>query len=133
MIAVPSYENRVMPRFGQAKEFHFADIDATTGKIIELRVHQLPASLLNFQTIPWLVQHEVQGVICAGIHPRFQSALQSEDIWVCWGYIGEVVSVIKQWIADGMLVSRQEPVVNMHDHRTGRQQRKLIDSRNGRL
>ena len=113
LIAVPSYENRVMPRFGQAREFHLVKLGASAGKILSLHRHPLPASASSFQAISWLAQNDVQGVVCAGIHPRFQIALHNEHIWVCWGYRGEVASVIQQWLADGMLVSSSEPFGNM--------------------
>ena len=112
-IAVPSYENRVMPRFGQAREFHLAEVDASAGSILSLHRHPLPESASSFQAIFWLAQNGVQGVVCAGIHPRFQTALHSENLWVCWGYQGEVESVIQQWLTDGMLVSSPEPFGNM--------------------
>jgi predicted Fe-Mo cluster-binding NifX family protein len=108
LIAVPSYENRVMPRFGQARKFHFARVDARASRVIELVPNPLPPLASIFQAILWLAQNGVQGVVCAGIHPRFQAALHDANIWVCWGYRGEISSVIQQWLADGMLVSRQE-------------------------
>lgn len=113
LIAVPSYENRIMPRFGQAGEFHLAEVDASAGRILSLHRHPLPASASSFQAISWLAQNGVQGVICAGIHPRFQTALHSENIWVCWGYRGVIASVIQQWLTDGMLVSSPEPFGDM--------------------
>jgi predicted Fe-Mo cluster-binding NifX family protein len=120
LIAVPSYENRVMPRFGQAREFHFAEVDALGGRVVALRLNPLPPSASSLQAITWLAQNGVQGVVCAGIHPRFQTALHCENIWVCWGYRGEVSSVIQQWLVDGMLVSRQEPFGTIQVYEVGR-------------
>ncbi len=125
LIAVPSYENRVMPRFGQAREFHLAELDASACRILSLHRYPLPASVSSFQAISWLAQNTVQGVVCAEFIRVFRPLLHNEKHLGVLGYRGEVASVIHQWLADGMLVSKSEPFENMMQA-AGRKNNNLI-------
>jgi len=97
-IAVPSYENRVMPRFGHAREFHIAVADIKIAEIVEIQkcISDYPSA---FSTIEWLHRQEIDTLLCSGIHPRFQEALRANNIHVYWGYRGEVNDVIHQWLS----------------------------------
>jgi predicted Fe-Mo cluster-binding NifX family protein len=97
-IAMPYYGSRVMPRFGLARHFYFVTVDPQTSQVADLQQH-----MWDPQDKPsvarWLREHQVNGVICDGIHPRFQTALEVEGLWVLWGAWGEVNSVLDQWLA----------------------------------
>lgn len=97
LIAIPCYGSRVLPRFGQAREFVFAEVDPGDGVPRRLRrcnwdVCQEP------QLARWLRREGIEAVLCGGIHPRFQLALGAEGIRVAWGFRGEVEEVLRQWL-----------------------------------
>jgi predicted Fe-Mo cluster-binding NifX family protein len=99
LIAVPCYGSRVLPRFGQAREFFFAEADLASRTLRGLRrqswdLYEEP------QMIRWLCRAGVDIVLCGGIHPRFQVALLSEEIGVVWGFRGEVEEVLGQWLKE---------------------------------
>jgi len=98
-IAVPCYGNRVLPRFGQARDFFFAEADLAAGTLHALQrrswdQYQEP------HLVRWLRCEGVVAVLCGGIHPRFQAALNSEGIGVVWGLRGEVEEVVRQWLTE---------------------------------
>lgn len=97
-IAIPYYGSRVMPRFGLVRHFYFVTVDPQTSQVADLQQHgwdpQGQPSVAR-----WLREHQVNGVICDGIHPRFQAALEAEDLWVLRGAWGEVNDVLEQWLA----------------------------------
>jgi predicted Fe-Mo cluster-binding NifX family protein len=97
-VAVPCYGDRVLPRFGVAREFIFAKIEplrrTVTGQTRALWDPQQPHSLAA-----WLRHHHVAGVLCGGIHPRFQIALEAEGLWVVWGFRGDIDTVLRQWLS----------------------------------
>ncbi|MDD2390245.1 MAG: NifB/NifX family molybdenum-iron cluster-binding protein [Desulfobacterales bacterium] len=96
-IAIPCYETRVMPRFGQAREFYFVTADTTTARILESKKYRSDhASPLH--TIGWLKANHIECVLCGGIHNRFEEALTADGIRVYWGYIGEVEDVLIKWL-----------------------------------
>jgi len=99
-IAVPAYGSRIMPRFGQAREFFFAEIDPATRSL-----HQLRPRLWDIYSDPplvsWLAREGVAAVVCGGIHPRFQLALVAEGIEIHWGFRGEVEEVLRDWLSGG--------------------------------
>ncbi len=97
-IAIPYYGSRVMPRFGLARHFYLVTVDPQTNQVADLQQH-----LWDPQDQPsvacWLREQQVNGVICDGIHPRFQTVLEAEGLWVLWGAWGEVSAVLDQWLA----------------------------------
>ncbi|MDY0270055.1 NifB/NifX family molybdenum-iron cluster-binding protein [Trichloromonas sp.] len=99
-IAIPAYGSRIMPRFGQAREFFFAEIDPVSRSL-----QQLQPRLWDLYSDPpvvrWLVREGVDAVLCGGIHPRFQIALVSEGVEIHWGFRGEVEEVVRAWLAGG--------------------------------
>lgn len=99
-IAVPAYGSRIMPRFGQAREFFFAEIDPATRSLDQLqqRVWDLYS---DPPLVSWLAREGVAAVVCGGIHPRFQLALVAEGIEIHWGFRGEVEDVLRGWLSGG--------------------------------
>jgi len=98
-VAVPCYGNRVLPRFGQAREFFFAEVDPGDGILYKLQraswdLYQEP------QLARWLKRVGIDAVLCGGIHPRFQLALHAEGIQVVWGFRGEVEEVLQRWLKE---------------------------------
>ena len=96
-IAVPCYGSRVLPRFGQAREFFFAEVDPDARTLRGLRrcqwdLHDEP------HLGRWLSRAGIVAVLCGGIHPRFQVALLAEGIEVVWGLRGEVEEVVRDWL-----------------------------------
>lgn len=97
-LALPCYENRVMPRFGCSRNFVFADILVPEKQISEYTDHAWSPD--KHPDLPaWLRLKNVDGVLCGGIHPRFQIALEAQGLWVTWGYRGEIISVLNQWLS----------------------------------
>lgn len=97
-IAIPYYGSRVMPRFGLARHFYFVIVDPHTSQVADLQQHRWDPQDKS-SVASWLREHQVSGVICDGIHPRFQTALKAEGLWVLWGAWGEVNTVLEQWLA----------------------------------
>ncbi|WP_320361407.1 NifB/NifX family molybdenum-iron cluster-binding protein [Syntrophotalea acetylenica] len=96
-IALPCYENRVMPRFGMARTFIFADINRSKKQITAITEKNWESS--QPMDLPaWLQQQRVEGVLCGGIHPRYQIALEAKGMWVAWGFRGEIEAVLNQWL-----------------------------------
>jgi predicted Fe-Mo cluster-binding NifX family protein len=108
LIAVPCYGSRVLPRFGQAREFFFAEVDRTGGTL-----HRLQRRSWDLYVEPhlvrWLRREDIEVVLCAGIHPRFQIALGVEGIRVAWGFRGEVEEVLRQWLREGKPANENHP------------------------
>lgn len=96
-LALPCYKNRVMPRFGIARAFIFADIESET-KQITGTIEQSWEPNQGSDLPTWLQQKQVTGILCGGIHPRFQIALEAAGIWVVWGFRGEIDSILHQWL-----------------------------------
>jgi len=104
-VALPLYGNRVLPRFGLAREFALADLDCTSEAILEMARSEWPS--WRWPSVPeWLKAEGASGVLCSGIHPRFQQALQDEGLWVVWGFMGEVQEVLQLWLLQGAVQGR---------------------------
>ncbi len=99
LIAVPCYGSRVLPRFGQAREFFFAEVDLA-GRILQGLRRQSWDLYEEPNLIHWLCREGVDLVLCGGIHPRFQVALMAEAIGLVWGFRGEVEEVLRQWLQE---------------------------------
>ena len=97
-VALPCYENRVMPRFGCSRSFIFADILESEDKVAEHTEHTWSPDK-NPDLPNWLRLQNVEGVLCGGIHPRFQIALEAQGLWVIWGFRGEIIEVLNQWLS----------------------------------
>lgn len=96
-VALPCYENRVMPRFGCSRAFVFADILKNENTLSKCTEHTwIPETDPDLPT--WLRLRNVTGVLCGGIHPRFQIALEAQGLWVSWGFRGEILDILKQWL-----------------------------------
>jgi predicted Fe-Mo cluster-binding NifX family protein len=81
-----------------AREFVFVQIDPFQKKITEqTRVLWDPRQPHSLAA--WLRHHKVAGVLCGGIHPRFQIALEAEGLWVVWGFRGDIDTVLRQWMS----------------------------------
>ena len=108
-IAIPYYGSRVMPRFGLARNFYLIAIDPQTSQVADFQQHRWnPHAELSVAR--WLREYEASGVICDGIHPRFQAALKAEGLWVLWGAWGEVSEVLDQWLAGQLPLPNRDTV-----------------------
>ncbi len=94
LVAVPVYGSRVLPRFGLARTFHLAARDGADVREVGRRVWD---PTREPRLARWLRDQGVEGVLCGGIHPRFQVALELEGLWVLWGQRGEVDTVLARW------------------------------------
>ncbi len=99
IIAIPHYGQRIMPRFGLAREFYLVTADRNKRQI-DPRIHQQWDPGQQPSVARWLKQMNVTGVICDGIHTRFQIALKAEGLWVLAGIWGEIDEVLKRWLDD---------------------------------
>ncbi len=95
LVAVPVYGSRVLPRFGLARTFRLAARDGVEVRDLGERVWD---PTREPRLARWLRDQGVEGVLCGGIHPRFQVALELEGLWVLWGQRGEVGSVLARWV-----------------------------------
>ncbi len=87
-----------MPRFGLARHFYFVTVDQQISQVADLQQHEWDPQDKP-SVARWLREQQVNGVICDGIHPRFQAALEAEGLWVLSGAWGEVNDVLEQWLA----------------------------------
>ena len=102
LIAIPCYGNRVMPRFGQTRDICFAEADLSSRRLLTLEQQSWnPAD--EPLIVRWLHRKGVDTVLCGGIHPRFQVALEAEKIRVVWGFRGEVEEIVRLWLSEGDL------------------------------
>lgn len=104
-IALPCYGERVLPRYGLANSFAVCQVDTTLGTLVHTVWRACPDDPQQWPL--WLQQQEVAGVLCGGIHPRFQQALLEHNLWLRWGLRGPVTQVVADWLAgccDGILV-----------------------------
>lgn len=106
LIAIPHYGQRIMPRFGLAREFYLVTADRHT-KQIEAPIHQQWDPAQERSVIRWLKQRGASGVICDGIHPRFQTALKAEGLWILCGVWGEIGEVLERWL-NGQLTASND-------------------------
>lgn len=116
LIAIPCYGSRVLPRFGQARDFFFAEVDLAERSL--LRLQRRSWDLYNEpQVVRWLRREGVATVLCGGIHPRFQAALGAEGICVVWGFRGEVEEILELWLCEGDLTrdAHCRPFVGQED------------------
>jgi predicted Fe-Mo cluster-binding NifX family protein len=100
-IAIPIYENRVMPRFGFTREIIVVTVEDE--KVVSNR--RLTISQEELLSLPaMLASEQVSVLICGGIHPRFQQAIQQQRIELIWGVIGDWQEVVSAYL-DGTLQS----------------------------
>ena len=94
-IAIPIYGKRVMPRFGCTREIMIVSVE--DGKIGPKK--RLPIESQAFWLLPdLLVAEHVSVMICGGIHPRFQEAIQAQNIRLIWGVMGEWNDVLQAYL-----------------------------------
>jgi predicted Fe-Mo cluster-binding NifX family protein len=124
-IAIPIHENRVMPRFGCTREMIVVTVE--DGRIASRK--RLMITPQMWASLPAVLAEEhISMVICGGIHPRFQQALQGQNIQLVWGVVGEWQEVLQAYL-NGTL--QTNPVFCLHrgfrgEHRLrrGRHQRR---------
>lgn len=98
-----------MPRFGLAREFYLVTADLHK-KQIDTLIHQQWDPGQEPSVVRWLKQMGVSGVICDGIHPRFQTALKAEGLWILGGVWGEIGEVLERW-TNGQLTASNDSTV----------------------
>ena len=96
IIAIPSYADRIFPRFDQAHEFYFAKINQKQRCIEALTVRPCPAQTQVL--CRWLSDQGVNGVMCSGIHQHHQVQLQRLGIWLTWGISGNIELKLQHWL-----------------------------------
>ncbi len=110
-IAIPVHGNRVMPRFGCTREILIVAVE--NGKVISKK--RLPVTQEMFFSLPdFFGAEQVSMMMCGGIHPRFQQAIQEQNIELIWGLIGEWQEIVQAYL-NGTLQSN--PALCLHrDH-----------------
>jgi predicted Fe-Mo cluster-binding NifX family protein len=94
-VAIPIHGSRVMPRFGCTREVMVVTIEG--GQIVSRK--QVLITPERFLSLPAVLASErVSVVICGGIHPRFQQMIQSQNIQLIWGVIGEWQDVLQAYL-----------------------------------
>jgi predicted Fe-Mo cluster-binding NifX family protein len=94
-IAIPIHGNRVMPRFGCTREMMIVTVE--DGRIVSSkRVIVNPQTWVSFPAR--LAEEGVSVMICGGIHPRFQQALQGQNIQLVWGVVGDWQEVLQAYL-----------------------------------
>jgi len=94
-IAIPMYGTRVMPRFGCTREMMIVTVE--DGRIVSYRQMTVtPEMLLTLSSV--LAAEQVSVFICGGIQPHFQQAIQSQQIELIWGIVGEWQAVVQVYL-----------------------------------
>jgi predicted Fe-Mo cluster-binding NifX family protein len=94
-IAMPIYGTRVMPRFGCTRELMVVTVE--DGTIRSRKRLTIPPDM--FRSLPAIFASEqISVIICGGIHPRFQQALQRQHIHLVWGVVGEWQEVLQAYL-----------------------------------
>jgi len=96
IIAIPIHEDRVMPRFGCARDVMIITVEAGAVRTTK----RLTSAASGLQ--PLLTDEHVTILICGGIHPRFQQRLQQQNIEIVWGVVGHWRDVVQAYL-DGTL------------------------------
>jgi predicted Fe-Mo cluster-binding NifX family protein len=53
----------------------------------------------TFVSLPTLLTSEqISVLICGGIHPRFQEAIQGQNVQLVWGVVGEWQDVLQAYL-----------------------------------
>ena len=118
-IAIPMYGTRVMPRFGFTREIMVVTVE--DGRIVSRkRLKMTPETLISLSAV--LASERVSVMICGGIHPRFQQAIQEQNIQLIWGVIGEWQDVLQAHL-NGTLQS-DPTFCSRHGRRRGSRFRK---------
>ena len=95
-IAIPVYENRVMPRFGCTRQLII--VRTEDREIVEQKQFTLTDE--QFGKLPELLAAEqVTIMICGGIHPRFQHLLHQQQIEVVWGVRDEWQKAVQAYLS----------------------------------
>lgn len=105
-IALPYYGQRIMPRFGLARQFCLVTADLQHQQILDHSFRQWDPDE-EPSVARWLKQMEVGGIICDGIHSRFQAALRAEGLWIVGGVWGELEDVLRHWLSGDLSPSTQ--------------------------
>ena len=94
-IAISVYGNRVMPRFGFTREIMVVTVEGD--KIVSRK--RLTMTQEMFPSLPAMLTSErISVMICGGIHPRFQQAIQEQNIQIVWGVVGEWQDVLQAYL-----------------------------------
>jgi predicted Fe-Mo cluster-binding NifX family protein len=85
------------------------------GTILSRKRLTMPPDM--FRSLPEMLASErISVMICGGIHPRFQQALQRQQIQLVWGVVGDWQEVLQAYLA-GTLQSN--PTFCSHHGRRG--------------
>ncbi len=124
-IAIPVHGNRVMPRFGCTREMVIVTVEG--GQRLDSR--RLSLTSADFVTLPnFLTAENVSVLICGGIHPRFQQIMQTLNIDLIWGVVGEWQQVVQAYLKGTL---RTDPSFCLH-HGQGRNRGKRLRGRQQR-
>jgi predicted Fe-Mo cluster-binding NifX family protein len=94
-LAIPVYGSRVMPRFGFTRKIMVVTVE--DGRIVSRkRLKMTPETLISLPAV--LASERVSVMICGGIHPRFQQAIQGQNIQLVWGVVGEWQDVLQAYL-----------------------------------
>lgn len=104
-IALPYYGQRIMPRFGLARQFYLVTVDRNKHQS-GIPAHCQWNPCQEPSVACWLKQMSVTGVICDGIHTRFQAALKAQGLWVLDGIWGEIDEILERWINGQLTVTK---------------------------
>ena len=111
-IAIPYSDGQVFQHFGQASQFKIYTI--VDDKVTATEVADTDGAGHEALGL-WLVQHEVNAVICGGIGPGAQGALMAAGILALAGVDGAADGAISRFLA-GQLDAAQTATCNHHAH-----------------
>ncbi|MCD6527635.1 MAG: hypothetical protein J7K75_11660 [Desulfuromonas sp.] len=109
LIAIPSYNQRVSPRFDQAREFHLATVDLRQQRCLQISTQD--CSQPPDKICTWLNRFGVHGVICSGIHQKHQLQLHELGIWLTWGISGDIKQVLDHWLEHKQWGTESTPLI----------------------
>ncbi len=102
---MPLHENRISPRFGNAREFLLVEVkdDRDTGRATLAMDVQNP-----IQIAECLAREGVDLVLSGGINAEYQREFRLRNIAVIWGLIGEAEDVLATYL-DGQVFAGMGP------------------------
>lgn len=98
-IAIPVFQNKISPRFDNAQNFIFLDIEDDS--IVD-REELVTRGWIPSQTIKELIRRGVEGMICGGIDRASKQCLRHKGVLIYSWVTGEVADAVASFINHGL-------------------------------
>ena len=95
-VAVPYYGPLVRPNVGLEKIYFVAEVDLQSNSMKNLTVRVWNPKVRK-ELPEWIKKSGISGIICTDLSPSYQNYFSCRDIWVSWGFQGDVKDLVEQW------------------------------------